>query len=258
MSVSAGSPRVPDVIGSVGRAMAVLDVLGEHPGGLGVNEVGRRIGVNQSTASRLLGTLERGGLVERDGRGPYRLGLRLLTLADAVLARLDVRALAAPRLRVLATETGETATLSIAGPSGAITVDFVPATTSVVSMAHIGRPSVAHATAAGKVALAFGAAAVSAEGPLTRYTERTLVDPERLAAEIARVRGRGWAEAIGEREPDLNALAAPAFDRHGAIAAIVGLQGPSARLTAVRRRVVLQRLLTTADGLTADLGGAVG
>lgn len=258
MSPSDTTPREPVVIGSVGRAIAVLDVLGEHPGGLGVNEVGRRIGVNPSTASRLLGTLEGGGLVERDGRGPYRLGLRLVALADAVLARLDVRALAAPRLRILAAETGETATLSIAGPFGAITVDFVPATTSVVSMAHIGRPSVAHATAAGKVALAFGAGAVSAEDPLTRYTGRTIVDPELLAAEIARVLGRGWAEATGEREPDLNALAVPAFDRHGSLAAIVGLQGPSARLTAGRRRAVLECLSTAADGLTADLGGAAG
>ena len=58
--------------------------------------------VNASTASRLLATLEAGGVVERaPDAGPYRLGLRLVALADGVLARLDVRDLARPRLRTL-------------------------------------------------------------------------------------------------------------------------------------------------------------
>ena len=58
-------------VGSVGRALALLDALAEGPAG--VNALARRIGVNPSSASRLLATLERGGLVARDPGGPYRL-----------------------------------------------------------------------------------------------------------------------------------------------------------------------------------------
>src|SRR6185295_16687412 len=202
---------------------ALLDELGAAPDGLCVNELARRIGVNSSTASRLLATLEQGGVVERAPGGPYRLGLRLVALADGVLARLDVRDLARPRLRALVEATGETATLSVPGTVDAVTVDFVAAGSSVVSVARLGRPSLGHATAAGKVALAFGTNA----GPpaeLARLTDRTIVDPAALAAEIDAVRSRGWAEAAGEREPDLNALAAPVFARGGELAAIIGLQ----------------------------------
>src|SRR3954465_6576426 len=97
-------------VASGARALAMLDELGANPDGLGVNELARRIGVNASTASRLLATLERGQMVERaPGNGPYRLGLRLVALADGVLARLDVREVARPRLRELVAATGETA-----------------------------------------------------------------------------------------------------------------------------------------------------
>jgi len=247
---SAGRP-----VASVARALALLDELGAAPDGLGVNELARRIGVNASTASRLLATLEAGRMVERAPGGPYRLGLRLVALADGVLARLDVRDLARPRLRALVAATGETATLSVPGAAEAVTVDFVAAESSVVSVARLGRPSVGHATAAGKVALAFGATPGVPAGELARFTDKTIADPDALAAEIETVRARGWAEAAGEREPDLNALAAPVFGRSGELAAILGLQGPAARLTESRRAVVRPALLEAADELQRALGG---
>jgi IclR family acetate operon transcriptional repressor len=242
-------------VASVARAIALLDELGAAPDGLGVNELARRIGVNASTASRLLATLEAGRLVERAPGGPYRLGLRLVALADGVLSRLDVRELARPRLRALVAATGETATLSVPGAGEAVTFDFVAAESSVVSVARLGRPSVGHATAAGKVVLAFGPV-VAAESPLVRFTDRTIVDPDALAAEIEAIRSRGWAEAEGEREPDLNALAVPVLGRAGELAAVLGLQGPAARLTAERRAEVLPALLDAARELSVALGGA--
>ena len=58
-------------VGSVARAVALLDTLAASESGLGVNELARRIGVNASTASRLLATLQESGLVSRDaGSGP--------------------------------------------------------------------------------------------------------------------------------------------------------------------------------------------
>ncbi|UGS34204.1 IclR family transcriptional regulator [Capillimicrobium parvum] len=243
-------------VGSVARAIELLDALAAAPDGLGVNALARRIGVNPSTASRLLATLEQGGLVQRAPGGPYRLGLRIVALADGVLARLDIRELARPHLRALAATTGETATLSMPGEREAVTVDFVAAESSVVSTARVGRPSVPHATAAGKVMLAFGGGADAiAGGPLEAYTDRTIVDPAALAAEIVRVRERGWGEAAGEREPDLNALAAPVFGRTGELVAVLGVQGPATRLDDARRRAVLPALSEAAAALSAALGG---
>jgi DNA-binding IclR family transcriptional regulator len=254
--VSAGSRQR---VASVARALALLDEVARSDAGLGVNELARRIGVNASTASRLLATLEEGGLVERSADGPYRLGLKLVALSDRVLGQLDVRERARPWLTWLVEETGETATLSVPGGGEAITVDFVPSSSSVVSMARVGRPSVAHATAAGKVMLAFGSAGAPGDearaGELVAFTERTITDPATLAAELDAVRASGIAEAVGEREPDLNALAAPVIGRGGELVAILGLQGPATRLPASTRRALRAPLGRAAAELGRSLGG---
>jgi DNA-binding IclR family transcriptional regulator len=252
--VSAGSRQR---VASVARALALLDEVARSDAGLGVNELARRIGVHASTASRLLATLEEGGYVERSGDGPYRLGLKFVALSDRVLERLDVRERARPWLAWLVEETGETATLSVPGGGEAITVDFVPSPSSVVSMARVGRPSVAHATAAGKVMLAFGSPGGTGApvGELVAFTDRTITDPRVLAAELEAVRTSGIAEAVGEREADLNALAVPVLGRGDELVAILGLQGPAARLPASTRRALRAPLRRAASELGRSLGG---
>lgn len=241
-------------VAAVERALSVLDALAESTGELGTNELARRTGINASTVSRLLATLAAAGLVEHVGAtGRYRLGLRLLQLGNTVLARLDLREIARPHLHVLVAETGETATLSAPGEQDAVTVDFVQSASSVQSVARVGRPSIGHATATGKVLLAFGGARVP-RGPLTAYTAQTIVDKRALAAELERVRRQGHARAVGEREPDLNALAAPVFGGGGELAAIVGVQGPAPRFERDAMRRALPHLVRHAEAVSLALG----
>jgi IclR family acetate operon transcriptional repressor len=241
-------------VAAVGRALAVLEALA-NGGELGTNELARRTGVNASTVSRLLVTLCDGGLVAHvPESGRYRLGLRLVALGNAALAALDVRELARPHLQTLVAETGETATLSVPGERDAVTIDFVQSPRSVQSVARIGRPSVGHATAAGKVMLAFGAAVPV--GPLDRFTERTIVDPQALARELERVRERGWAEAIEEREPGLAAIAAPVRGPGRELVAVLGVQGPAERFDRSARRAGVTPLVEHATGISAALGGS--
>ena len=232
----------------------MLDELAEEPGELGTNELARRIGVNPSTASRLLATLEAARLVEQvPASGRYRLGLRLLELGNAALGRLDLRALARPHLEALVDETGETATLSAPGERDAVTVDFALSSSSVQSVARIGRPSVAHATAAGKVLLAFGDVPLPG-GELERFTRRTITDPKKLAAAVERVREQGWADAAGERERDLNAIAAPIFGADGRLAGILGVQGPEGRFDRTARQAAVPPLIARSEAVSQALG----
>ena len=174
----------------------MLDTLAEA-GELGTNEIARRTGMTPSTVSRQLGTLAAAGLVERvPANGRYRLGLRIVHLANALLARLDVREVARPHLMAIVEATGETATLSVPGDEDAITVDFVPGSHQLQPVSRLGRPSIAHATSAGKVMLAFSGRELP-DKPLRAYTPRTITDPQALAREIAQVRERGWAQALG-------------------------------------------------------------
>ncbi len=239
-------------VGSAIRSLTLLEAL-EAGGDLGTNELARRTGMSASTASRQLGTLVAGGLVEYDdSTGRYRLGLRLVQLGNAVLSRLDVRNVARPHLERLVADVGETATLSVPGERDAITVDFVPTDRYVQGVTRLGRPSIGHATAAGKAMLAFAERPV--RPPLERYTERTITDPVELERELARIRERGWADAYEEREPELNAIAAPIWAAGDELAAIVALQGPIPRFGRAKARKAVPRLLEAARAISRELG----
>jgi DNA-binding IclR family transcriptional regulator len=249
-----GKPAVRHVA-AIERAIGVLEALADEGGELGTNELARRTGVNASSVSRVLATLSAGGYVEHVETGRYRLGLRLLQLGNVVLGNLDLRQVARPQLEELVLETGETATLSVPGERDAVTVDFVQSGSSVQSVARLGRPSVAHATATGKVLLAFGGVLLPT-GKLERFTPRTLTDPRKLATAVERVRAQGWAEAAGERERDLNAVASPIFGAEGRLAGILGLQGPGGRFDRPARRAAVDPLIGRANAVSKALGWA--
>lgn len=235
-----GNPAVRRVE-AVQRAVTVLDVLADEGTDLGTNEIAKRAEINASSVSRLLATLVDSGLVQHiPSTGRYRLGIRILQLAGVARANLDIRALARPYLEELVQLTGETSTLSLPGEHDLLTVDFAQSESSVRSVASIGRNSVAHATSAGKVFLAWGGKLP--DGELTAYTERTITDRDVLAAEVQRVRARGWAQAVREREEQLNGIAVPVLDSTQRLAAILGVQGPSTRFTQKAMRAAVEPL----------------
>jgi IclR family acetate operon transcriptional repressor len=239
-----GQPATRQVA-AVQRAVAILGELADARTELGTNEIARRTGINVSTISRILATLVSGGLVEHvAATGRYRLGIGVLRLANAMHERLDIRTLARPYLVELAGLIRETATLSVPGEHEAITLDFVQSPLSVRSVAEVGRTSAAHATAVGKVFLAHGGTLPA--GSLPVYTERTIVDPAVLEVEVARARERGWAEALGEREEDLNAVAVPVLTAAGRLVAVLGVQGPAVRFNSRAMRTAAELLLERA------------
>ena len=247
-----GQPAVRHVA-SVERAFGVLDALSDG-GELGTNEIARRTGINASTVSRLLATLASARFVEHVAEsGRYRLSLRLIELGNAVLGRLDLRELARPHLQALVRETGETATLSAPGEHDAITVDFAHSSSVVQSVAQLGRPSVGHATAAGKVMLAFGEVEFPAE-PFTAYTPRTITTRKALVEELERVQERGYAAAREEREEGLAAIAAPVRDSRGELAGIIGVQGPASRFDAAAAEAAVPLLLEHSVAVAHELG----
>lgn len=237
-------------VATVARAVTVLHALADSAGDLGNNEIARRTGINASTVSRLLATLAQDELVSRVAdSGRFRLGPRLVELGNAALARVDMRQLSRPHLVALTEATGETATLSVPYEEGTITVDFVQSPSSVRSVAQVGRPSIAHATATGKVFLAYSG--TTPAGPLPSYTRRTITDTAMLAAQVAAIRHRGWAQVVGEREDDLNAIAAPVHGAGAILTAVLGLQGPAGRFGPKAMRAAVEELMAHCEELSS-------
>jgi DNA-binding IclR family transcriptional regulator len=250
--MTSGNESTERLIAGVERAVSVLMALADGPGQLGTNELARRTGINASTVSRLLATLAKDELVQRvPATGRYRLGLRLIQLGNAALAGVELREIARPHLLALREATGETATLSVPAGDTAVTVDFVQSPSTVRSVAEVGRPSVPHATATGKVYLAWTGAPMAASLPA--FTSHTVTDPGALAGEIAQVREQGWAQARAEREAELHAVAVPVLDVRHQLAAILAVQGPAGRFDAQAMSAAVGQLRERATALSASL-----
>jgi DNA-binding IclR family transcriptional regulator len=249
-----------NAVRSVDRAASLLLALGESQGEAGVTELARRLGLHKSTASRLLATLQRRGLVEQDGEtGKYRLGLVVIRLAERAERTLDLRSLALPELERLARLTHETAGLGVLDADQVIFVAQADGPNLIAVGDWTGRASALHANASGKVLLAALAERdvlrIVRRG-LTRYTDRTITDLEPLLEELARARRRGYATAISELEGGLTAVAAPVFDARGQVIAAVEVWGPAFRLAPRRLPELAAQARETAAAITVRLGGA--
>ena len=208
-----------NAVRSVDRAAALLLALGDSQGEAGVTELARRLGLHKSTASRLLATLQKRGLVEQDDEtGKYRLGLVVIRLAERAERTLDLRGISMPELERLARLTHETTGLGVLDGDSLLTVAQADGPNLIAVGDWTGRSTPLHCVASGKVLLAALAERevlrIVRRG-LVSYTERTITELEPLLEELARIRRRGYATALGEYELGLNAVSAPVHDARG-------------------------------------------
>ena len=249
-----------NAVRSVDRAAALLLALGECPGEAGVSELARRLGLHKSTASRLLATLQRRGLVEQDEEsGKYRLGLVVIRLAERAERTLDLRGIALPELERLAGVTRETVSLGIVEGDTCLTVAQVDGPNMVACADWTGRTTPLHCVASGKVLLAAMAerdVLRIARPGLPARTERTITGLEALMEELARVRRRGFATAFSEWIEGTNGVAVPVADARGRVIASIAVWGPAFRVTAGRVAEIVTSAREAAAAITVRLGGA--
>ena len=242
---------------SVDRAASLLLALGDWDGEVGVTEIAHRLGLHKSTASRLLSTLHKRGLVDQDhDSGKYRLGLAMVRLGGHAEKTLDLHAIALPALTSLARAVKETATLGVLEGDNVMTIAWFDA--SQMGRDRTGRSLPLHATAPGKVLLSHrperDLIRLSKIG-FTPYTPRTIVRVDLLLEEISRVRTRGFATAFGEHEPTVNAVATPVFDQRGTVVAALEVRAFGNRIPPSRVPELTERIRSAAAAITEQLGG---
>jgi len=116
-----------------------------------------------------------------------------------------------------------------------------------------------HCTSSGKVLLAYlpearRQAVLRAAAPLTALTPHTITDQSQLAAELDRVRRRGWAEAVNEREIGVASIAAPVRDVSGEVIAAISIGVPLARCSVMALRRLAPVIMEAAEAASRRLG----
>lgn len=241
---------------SVEKAAAVLNAF--LPGGsLRAADVAKRTDLSQSTASRMLATLESLELVERDEVGMYRLGPALVTLGAAVVNHQPVHREARQRAQNLAAELGLGANVAERRGSTLFYLCNFEGRLAPRSFVLAGRRSPLHATALGKCLLSTttGAERRQLLGELPRFTERTIGDHEALDDAVAGVRTRGYCTEVEELALGRACIAAPILDEYGQVTAALSVSGPLSALDlGSRENALAHAVVETADAISLDLG----
>jgi len=225
----AGSVRIQSVDRAVDLVQAVAAAAPETAT---APALARACGLNRATAWRLLKTLQARGLVALDeATGRYSIGLTAVELGNAAGPDALIAA-ARPVLERMCRETGDTASLAVAGIGGLRYVaEVTPA--AVLTASWLGRSVPVHATSTGKAMLAFLPAEQvrrALGGELRSFTAATITEPEALAAELVATRARGYGICAGELESSLYGVSAPVLDHTRRPVAVLSIWGPHDRV----------------------------
>ena len=215
---------------AVDRATSLLIAILNSPEPPLLSQLARELGLPKSTTSRILGALERQGLIRRDRNSAYLGGEVLLKYASAQNQDSTLINRMRPVLESLADKTSESINLAVPGNDDLKLIDQVDGKHLLGATNWIGRNVPYHASALGKVLLAFGASAIPS-GNLHSKTARTITSRTQLNSELEKVRKAGFAIIDNELENGLVAVAAPVFNHDGKVVAAISISGPDARIS---------------------------
>ena len=242
------------------RAIHVLSALSDgklHT----LTRLSEEVGLNSSTAFRILSTLHYHNYVERDEQtGAYKLGLACLELARAYSESNDIRVTALPHLETLRDDTKETVHLAVLDRHEVVYLDKLPGLHAIgIMSSQIGRRASAYCTGLGKALLAYQDVeevnAYFERNGFRCFTDTTIQSVEELTQQLEQIRQRGYSFDLGEHEQEVRCIAAPIFDINGRAIAAISISGPSSRLDPLEEnRELIARILQSAHSISAKLG----
>ncbi len=238
---------------SLARGLRILDLLAQSDGGIGVSDIAQHLGVDKSSAWRLMQTLVSYGYATQDTRTKrYRTGSHIVALSYALLRDMPLRDQAKDFLYDLVNRTGECAHLAVFLQGQALVIDDIQTTATLRVITGVGRLSPLHCSAVGKSLLAFGKFPFPTD--LEKYTARTITDPEMLQLDLQQTREQGFAVDDEELTIGVRCIAAPVFDFSGELLGSIGVSGPSVRVSHERLEELAEIVTRVAQELSNNLG----
>jgi len=243
---------------ALAKALFVVDVLLSEGRPLPLADIARRLGVPRQTTHRLIGQLEASGLVRREpARQYYGLGPRLLGLSIEVLRSAwqsgPVRAIMAE----LVERVGETCNLGVLDRDTVVYIERVECDWPLRVQLRPGSRVPLHATAIGKLLVAHlpsrARRRILAAVPLTRYTAKTLTEPDALERQMREIRKQGYSVNDEENLDGIIGLAVPVADAEGKAIAGLSLHAPSVRMSLAQARTNLPDFRRAAAKIEAQI-----
>jgi DNA-binding IclR family transcriptional regulator len=225
-----------DEVGAVGTtiqsvvvAARVLEALAASSVPIRLTELARQLGEAKARVHRHLTTLRQLGFVDQDRASErYRLGWKLVNLGQAAAEQFEIRKLAEPYMLRLRELSRQTVVLSVPANGEAMVAAVMESPNLVTISVRQGARLPAHASAQGRIVLAFAPEALQRRilgRKLERHSPRTIVDPRKLRTRLERIRRQLYEIAPGDTLLGITTLAAPLFNNDDELVGVVAIVG---------------------------------
>lgn len=245
-------------IQAVQLTLDILEELANAQQELGVSELAQRLSSSKGTIYRHLQTLvNRSYLSQNPTSQRYRFGIQSHLLGEAARNGLDLVSIGTEVLDRLQAATGQTAVLSGLSGRSIVVLNTIRGPSALDIGVKPGSELPLHASAQGRVALAFARRSMMPalrRKPLEAMTSKTVTDVDALEDIVATARKNGWASASEEMVLGVSGIAAPVFDASGECIASVAIVGSIQFVTDPPDRELVANVLKHADNLSLALG----
>lgn len=244
---------------SLDRALTLLELIAAEDG-LTLSDVAARAGVAPSTAHRILTTLEAHEYVVHDEeRGIWLVGVRAFEVGSSFLRNRKLVSVGRSIMRTLMETCGESVNLAIEDSGSIVFISQIESHHPIRAFHRPGSRGTIHASGVGKALLATRpentVRTILHKTGLKKFTDKTLNSPEKLFADLAVVRERGWAIDDEERTPGMRCVAAPIFNEYGEAIAGLSISGPTVRIPDERLGELGPAVRRAAEEITKSIGG---
>lgn len=220
---------------SVDRALSILELLSNHPKGLGLIAISKELNLPKSTVHRLAHSLiSRDFIYQSTENESYNLSLKVAKLAFGVIENIDIRKKARPFIEELSTKVNEVVHLCILDGHEVVYIDKVERNRTLRMYSQIGKRALLHCTGVGKMILSGLEDSeindIINQAGLPMFTENTITSKVALLKEIQLIRSRGFSLDKEEHESGIYCISAPVYDYTGEIIAGFSVSGPTDRM----------------------------
>lgn len=243
---------------SLHLAFDVLEAVASESGEIGVSELAVKLGTTKGTVFRHLQTLvERGYLAQNPATQRYHMGVSSYFLGQAAAGRIDMLSASQDAIKALREEIGETVVISAIGSRGLTVLATLLGKSPLEIGVRVGSSLELHATAQGKVALAYCGNTLMSQlrrRALTALTPHTITDIEQLEKQCRTVLECGYASSPNEDTIGINALAAPIFNGTSSLVGTLAIVGSIQHVTTPLPPAQIDALLRTVHRISWALG----
>ncbi len=252
-------PRDRYLINSILRACNILKCFSGDKTYFKISDLAHQLHLDRSTIYRILLSLEKCGLVEKDRKtGEFSLGIAAFEIGNTYLRKTDLIRISKPIMTDLALKVQETVHLAVLSDTEIVYIDKVDSPRALGMMSKIGQRAPVHCTALGKVLLAFQTedelSRIINEIRLKSCTRNTITSKGKLMEELEEVSKQGYALDRREHEEGVECIGAPIRDHLGDVIAALSISGPQQKINTPSEKRFTKEVRNAASQISSKLG----